>query len=235
MTGACTLGLASISFTQNQTATDYHNTIEPDRTYQVASILDFEAQIIQNLLRSTIESPQKRSNVETATPPAPKPPKPKAKIPSPKPIPAQALKLIREFEGFKESAYIDTDGTPVIGYGLSKVDGQQVQIGDRISVTQAETALKSQLHEIQKQLKSEVKVQLNDNQLSALASLAFNVGVDFIAESTLVRKLNAKDYLGAANEFPRWDKANVGGSLISLEGLARRRQAERTLFLTPIR
>jgi GH24 family phage-related lysozyme (muramidase) len=234
MTGACTLGLASISFTQNQATSNYHKTIQPDRTYQVASILDFESQIIQNLFRSKIESPEDRSNTETATPPAPKPPKPKAKTPSPQPIPAQALKLIREFEGFKESAYIDTDGTPVIGYGLSKINGKQVQIGDRISVPQAEAALKSQLHEIQKQIKSEVKVKLNDNQLSALTSLAFNVGVNFISESTLVRKLNAKDYVGAANEFPRWDKANVGGSLLPLEGLARRRQAERTLFLTPI-
>jgi GH24 family phage-related lysozyme (muramidase) len=222
--------------TQDRTNVNYHNAIEPAQTYQIASILDFESWILQNVIRSTTISPAEpevRSNIEPDPPITPVSPQPKVKAPSPKAIPTQALQLIREFEGFKELAYIDTDGTPVIGYGLSKINGKQVQIGDRISTVKAEASLKAQLHAIRQTIESEVKVKLNDNQLSALTSLAFNVGVDALENSTLIRKLNAKDYAGAANEFLRWDKANVGGRLLSLTGLARRRQAERQLFLTP--
>lgn len=77
-------------------------------------------------------------------------------------------------------------------------------------------------------------VELNENQLGALSSIVFNVGTGFIHQSTLIKKLNAGDYQGAANEFLRWNKANVGGRLVPLSGLSRRRQAEKELFLTPV-
>ena len=148
-------------------------------------------------------------------------------------ISAKALELIREFEGFRHQAYLDTDGTPVIGYGLSKVAGKKVQMGDRLSVDQAEAALKAEVHTIQEQIKSIVEVELNSYQLGALSSFAFNTGFYGLKNSTLLKKLNAGDHHGAANEFLRWNKANIGGGLVPLEGLTRRRQAEKELFLTP--
>lgn len=148
-----------------------------------------------------------------------------------KPILSVALNLVKEFEGFKSQAYIDTDGTPVIGYGLSKIAGKPVQLGDQISTKHAEKALNRQMSVIQQELHKAIKVKLSDRQLGAVASLAFNVGVDSLKDSTLVRKINSQDYVGAANEFLRWDKANVRGSLVQLPGLSRRRQAERKLFL----
>ena len=144
----------------------------------------------------------------------------------------RTLKLIREFEGFRHYAYRDTDGTPVIGYGLSKVAGRKVRMGDRISTHQAEAALKAEVHAIQKQIKSIVRVELNSHQLGALTSFAFNTGFYNLKKSTLLRKLNAGDHHGAANEFLRWNKAHSGGRLVPLAGLTRRRQAEKQLFLT---
>ncbi|MGV2828866.1 lysozyme [Myxosarcina sp. GI1(2024)] len=149
-------------------------------------------------------------------------------------ISKRTLQLIREFEGFRARAYLDTDGTPVIGYGLSKVNGKKVALGDRISVKSAERALSKQVKTIQQQIDSAVTVELNENQLGALSSIVFNVGTGFIHQSTLIKKLNAGDYQGAANEFLRWNKANVGGRLVPLSGLSRRRQAEKELFLTPV-
>jgi GH24 family phage-related lysozyme (muramidase) len=149
-------------------------------------------------------------------------------------VSSQTLALIKEFEGFRSQAYRDTNGTAVIGYGLSKINGKSVNLGDRISQTQADRVLEKQLQVIQEQIKREIKVKLNPHQLGALASLAFNVGFDGLKNSTLFRKVNAQDYLGAANEFLRWNKANVGGRLVTLVGLSRRREAERKLFLTPI-
>lgn len=153
------------------------------------------------------------------------------KEPEPIPVSAIALNLVKEFEGFSDIAYIDTDGTPVIGYGLSKIDGKSVNMGDRISVAKADAALKAELQKIQQQINSTVNKELTENQLSALASLSFNAGFESIKTSTLIRKLNAGNYIGAANEFLRWDKANVRGRLVRLPGLTRRRQAERQLFL----
>ncbi len=83
----------------------------------------------------------------------------------------------------------------------------------------------------QQELDKAITVDLSDRQLGAIASLSFNVGVSHIGNSTLVRKVNAGDYTGAANEFLRWDKADVRGRLVQLPGLTRRRYAERQLFL----
>ncbi len=184
--------------------------------------------IVQNLQLERLDDSLtiKLRNSETLTT------QPSAKVKSP-PVSNIALNLIKEFEGFKSSAYIDTDGTPVIGYGLSKIAGQPVKIGDRISTNQANAALNAHLEEIHRELDRIVQVDLSERQLSALASITFNVGVDSIKDSTLIRKINAKDYVGAANEFLRWDKANLSGRLVQLPGLTRRREAERQMFLEP--
>lgn len=165
-------------------------------------------------------------NAETAIPPKVIKPQPQ-----PRPISPLAINLIKEFEGFKDHAYLDTDGTPVIGYGLSRIKGKQVSIGDRISQQQANEALNEHLEEIDRELEQVIQVTLNEHQLSALASISFNVGVEPIKNSTLLRKINAEDYAGAADEFLRWDKGNLRGRLVQMPGLTRRRQAERKLFL----
>ena len=176
-------------------------------------------QQLQKPKTPTVEKDRAAANIATLTKPKPA---------------AEAIALIKEFEGFESQAYIDTNGMPVIGYGLSKIAGQPVRIGDRISPQQANIALNTHLQEIYRELNRIIQVRLSDRQLSAIASIAFNVGINSIERSTLVKKVNAKDYHGAANEFLRWNKANVGGRLVQLPGLTRRRQAERELFLEKI-
>ena len=56
---------------------------------------------------------------------------------------------------------------------------------------------------------SSSRVSLNENQFGALVSFTYNLGAGNLASSTLLRKLNAGDYAGAAAEFPRWNKAVV--------------------------
>lgn len=183
-------------------------------------VKDLQLQRLDNSLAINLR------NLESYTPAKPIEQKPKQE-----PIPEIAVNLIKEFEGFKDYAYIDTDGTPVIGYGLSRINGVPVRIGDRITPSEADSALDAHLREIQQELAKVVKVELTEQQLSALASISFNVGVGAIKNSTLLRKINAQDYAGAANEFLRWDKANMRGRLVQLPGLSRRRAAERNLFL----
>lgn len=144
-----------------------------------------------------------------------------------------AINLVKYYEGFRANAYIDTSGGAVIGYGLSKVDGRTVRLGQYISQAQADVALERELHRIQQIVLASVKVDLNPHQLGALSSLVYNAGTRILTNSTLIRKLNAGDYAGAAKEFPRWNKANQGGQLVVFPGLTKRRLAEQQLFLTP--
>lgn len=166
---------------------------------------------------ATQEPPQK---------PAPPPPKPGS---STEHINQDGLTIIKHFEGLELRAYQDSVGVWTIGYGHTAAAGPPtVYAGQVISEAEAEAILKRDLELFEDGVRDLVKVPVNSNQFSALVSFSFNVGLGALAESTLLRKLNAGDYQGAADEFPRWVKA--GGQ--TLPGLVRRRDAERALFLS---
>lgn len=143
------------------------------------------------------------------------------------------INLVKQYEGFRSSAYIDTSGLPVIGYGQSKIYGKTVRMGQYVSKAQADAALAQELYHIQRIVQSKVRVRLTPNQLGALTSLVYNAGTRVITNSTLSRKLNSGDYAGAAREFPRWNKAHQGGRLVAMPGLTKRRLAEQRMFLNP--
>jgi lysozyme len=71
------------------------------------------------------------------------------------------------------------------------------------------------------------------NQAASLLSLAYNIGAGAVLTSLLLAKFNRGDIAGAAAEFPRWDKARIGGVLHPLPGLGARRRREQALFLAP--
>ncbi len=224
MAGVCSLGLAAVPTSENQTSPNSQNRVN----YIQLREIDRLAPLNLNLTVNSQQIGEIEGQVEftSATSYSILNPEPETTT-----VSAIAIDLVKEFEGFSEQAYLDTDGTPVIGYGLSRINGQSVQLGDRISQAEADAALRAELQTIKQQIYSTVNQELTEGQLSALASLSYNVGFEPIKTSTLVRKINAGDYQGAANEFLRWDKANVRGALVQLPGLSRRRQAERQLFL----
>lgn len=140
-------------------------------------------------------------------------------------ISKKGLDLIKQFEGLELKAYKDSVGVVTIGYGST---GPHVSMGMVINQEQAESLLKQDVSRFEKGVSEIVKVPLNQNQFDALVSFSFNLGLGNLKSSTLLRKLNSLDYVGAANEFPRWNKA--GG--VVLKGLTRRREAEKALFLS---
>ena len=146
---------------------------------------------------------------------------------------SSTINLVKQYEGFRSYAYIDTSGLPVIGYGQSKIYGKTVTMGQYVTQAEADAALAQELYYIQRIVESRVLVKLSSNQLAALTSLVYNAGTRVITDSTLSRKLNAGDYIGAAREFPRWNKANQGGALVAMPGLTKRRLAEQKMFMTP--
>ncbi|HCM9566846.1 lysozyme [Enterobacter bugandensis] len=141
----------------------------------------------------------------------------------------KGIALIKEFEGCKLTAYQDSVGVWTIGYGWTQpVDGKLIRAGMTIKQETAERLLKAGLVSYESDVSRLVKVVLTQGQFDALVSFTYNLGARSLSTSTLLRKLNAGDYAGAADEFPRWNKA--GGKV--LNGLTRRREAERALFLS---
>ena len=239
LTSICSIGLASISLAQDSNPLRESNQVSEKAVVpQISFLLDPDNQISvpQNIPYENLLETEKQSidHTELESPSNIESPQDSAinsKATNKDEFLPQALDIIREFEGFREQAYVDTDGTPVIGYGLSRVDGRKVNLGDRISVAKADSVLTKEVQHLQDKIESMVQVELNSNQLSALTSFAFNVGIYGLESSTLLKKLNTGDYLGAAAEFTRWNKATIRGRKIPLAGLTRRREAEKQLFL----
>lgn len=136
----------------------------------------------------------------------------------------QNKELIKEFEGLRLVAYLPTkDDVWTIGYGHTK----GVKKGDVITKAQAEAFLEEDLAWVNNAIRRNVKVPLNQNQWDALGSWVYNLGETNLKKSTLLKRLNAGDYNGAADEFLKWVKQGNN----TLPGLVRRRKLERALFL----
>jgi GH24 family phage-related lysozyme (muramidase) len=145
----------------------------------------------------------------------------------PRRINAAGLELIKSFEGFRATTYTCPGGKPTIGWGHVIQPGESFV--EPISPAQGLSILARDLAQAEAAVERLVTAPLTDNQFAALVSFTFNLGQGNLQKSTLLKKLNAGDYAGAANELPKWRMA--GGQV--LEGLVRRRAAERALFLTP--
>jgi len=136
---------------------------------------------------------------------------------------------IKEFEGLRLDAYLDVAGILTIGYGHT---GPDVKSGMKITKAQADDLLHKDMQWAIDAVSKSVTVPTNQYQQAALTSLTFNIGAGAFKSSTLLRKLNAGDIEGAANEFGRWNKATVNGKKTVINGLTRRRESERKLFMT---
>lgn len=138
---------------------------------------------------------------------------------------------IKEDEGLKLRAYQCSAGKWTYGYGHTK----NVKQGDVITYAQANNLLRTDIAEFEIAVDRLVQVPLTQNQYDALMSFTYNLGAGSLAKSTLLKKLNASDYNGAAQEFSKWIYATSKktGKRIKLEGLIARRKREAELFFIP--
>lgn len=133
------------------------------------------------------------------------------------------IEAIKDYEGVRLKAYDDGVGVWTIGVGHIK----GVKRGDEITMAQVDDFLRDDLAEAEKAVNTRVTVPLRQGQFDALVSFVFNLGSGAFMASTLLKKLNAGDYDGAADELLRWNKA--GGRVMA--GLTKRRISERIMFL----
>ncbi len=160
-------------------------------------------------------------------PPPPEPPHP---VSPSQTAEQEAAQLAAPFEGFVSHPYQDTGGVWSIGYGSTRDADENPITANTPSVTeeQARALMARDLGKSAAEIQRDVKVQLSDNEKAALEDFIYNVGQGNFHSSTLLRKLNAQDFAGAAAEFDRWDHA--GGKVLA--GLLKRREAEKSLFLS---
>jgi lysozyme len=148
----------------------------------------------------------------------------------------QGIELIKSFEGLRLSAYRDIAGVWTIGYGSTRYhDGKTVKPGDKLTdEPQAAALFSNTLGQYETAVNNYVRVALTQNQFDALVSFTYNEGAYALKASTLLKKLNEKDYQGAADQFLLWNKITdpqTGQKVESLT-LKERRSAERKLFLS---
>lgn len=112
----------------------------------------------------------------------------------------QGLALLKEREGCRLTAYLDSVRVPTIGVGHTT----GVQMGMTITEAEAMDLLREDLRWAEAALDLNVHVPLNQHQFDALVSFVFNVGQGAFTSSTLLRLLNVGDYGGAAAQLDRW-------------------------------
>lgn len=138
--------------------------------------------------------------------------------------------LIAKFEGYSSTVYQDDAGYWTIGYGHLVKPGERFyphgQVTE-ISEHEAKQLLIADTAEASQCVDAFVNVPLTDNQRAALTSFVFNTGCGAFKRSTLLKRLNASDYIGAADELDRW--VHAGG--VKLAGLVKRRALEKETFL----
>ena len=139
------------------------------------------------------------------------------------------LHIIKACEGFRRRPYFDVGGVVTVGFGTTRGCDDRRLTMDMAPITRAdaEAFLERDVVATENFVSRLVKVGLNENEYSALVSFTYNVGAGNLQRSTLRMKLNRGHRLDAADEFPKWRRAN--GRIY--RGLVRRRSMERELFL----
>lgn len=145
-------------------------------------------------------------------------------------ITSNLINLLALLEGFRSKPYLDSTGTPTIGFGNTfYLDGRKVTMSDKpISKEVAKDMLNRTLASFQTSVKQLVKSKISQNQLEALTSLTYNIGVENLKKSNLLKVVNSEpnNYDKIEVEFMKWIYSK--GKM--LDGLKKRRIVEFELY-----
>ena len=118
------------------------------------------------------------------------------------------------------------NGDDYLGYCHRVSVSDKLRKIDKLSKKESISLLEKDIKKISSQLNKHLVTNVTQNQFDALVSLAYNIGLGAFHNSTLLRQLNRGNFVGASQEFLRWNKSN-GKPLL---GLTRRREREKLLF-----
>lgn len=143
---------------------------------------------------------------------------------------AKGRHLIAQREGTRLDAYQDSVGIWTIGIGHSSAAGPPtVTKGMHITQAQCDEILSRDLKKFEASVNAAIARPLADHEFDALVSLCFNIGGYAFTNSTVVKRFNSGDKMGAADAMLLWNKA--GGHVV--DGLTTRRKSERLQMITP--
>ena len=138
------------------------------------------------------------------------------------------INFIKREEGENLTGYLDSRGVPTIGVGhTGKVGTRPVTAGMIVTTDISDALLMDDIAWVEETIKNNVKVALTQNQYDALCSLVFNIGAGAFISSSVLKKLNASDYKGAAEAMLMWKRAGNDPEI-----LLPRRKREYKLFLS---
>lgn len=148
----------------------------------------------------------------------------------------KGVDLIKKFEGFRQTVYLDQAKLPTVGYGhlLTESERKLYPVGTRLSKEQIDNFLLKDLEKVEKCINDSVKVGLTQNEFDALASFIFNIGCGQFKKSSVLRNLNNGDRQSAAKSILNYNKITLNGKKVVSKGLVNRRIEEYRLFLTKV-
>ncbi|CAJ2944236.1 glycoside hydrolase [Burkholderia pseudomallei] len=147
-----------------------------------------------------------------------------------------AATLIAGFEGWKNDVYVDPVGRLAVcaGHDSTGPDGKPLKLGTRYTDDVCSYLLGEDVATAQAAVDRAVTVSLSYGEQTAYTSFVYNLGVGNFRSSTMLRKLNAGDHVGACRELPRWNKGTIDGKKVVLPGLVKRRDAEMQACLSAL-
>lgn len=139
----------------------------------------------------------------------------------------KGIDLIKHFEGLRLQTYKCSASKLTIGYGHTGTTKENMTI----TIEEAEKLLKNDLEKFESAVNRLVGIKINQLMFDSLVCFAYNVGIGNLQTSTLLKKINLNKLDEVPQEFLKWNKATVEGKLTVLNGLTKRREAEKELFL----
>lgn len=142
---------------------------------------------------------------------------------------AIATALAIPAEGLRQYAYYDPPGILTVCYGSTR----NVEKGRKYSIEECRARLDGDMLaalEAVDRCAPEAPVHV----LAAFGDATYNIGPRIACDrvtSTAARLLAVKDWRGACEQLPRWNKSRVLGVLVALPGLTTRRAAEMAVCL----
>jgi len=147
------------------------------------------------------------------------------------PIPWASVEDIARWEDCRTAAYRCPAGTPTIAWG----ETENIRLDMQWTEDQCDARFFQQIVRYTRKVEALLDKEANANQLGALVSLSYNIGLGALARSTVLRKHNEGDFEAAGRAFGLWNKAKnpTTGTLEPMGGLTARRAAETALYLQP--
>ncbi len=136
------------------------------------------------------------------------------------------LALIQDYEGFRAEPAQLPDGAWLVGHGHARAEA-----GAPVSAVEAVNLLSADLAPFAGLVSAKVGPPLTQSQFDALVSFAFSIGAEAFAQSQVLRRVNAGEFVAAACAMDAWRKSDAAGEPDVFEALIARRAAEKAMFL----